>query len=105
MTNEVAKRSVVELDGFDDFTNQVEGEDSLNVSSGVIQGTKIVFLDPRWLDSSEKDITGVLLTAIGTRNVVNKWFADNKSLVTRILAPGEKFPNFGKLNAECEALT
>ena len=98
----MVKRTVAELDGFDDFTNEVEGEENLNVSSRVIQGVKIKFLDPRWSDNNEKDITGTLLTALGVLNVVNKWGPDNKPLETRILAPGEKFPNFEKLNAECD---
>src|SRR6516225_2472536 len=102
MGNEMVKRTVAELDGFDDFTNEVEGEENLNVSSRVIQGVKIKFLDPRWSDNNEKDITGTLLTALGVLNVVNKWGPDNKPLETRILAPGEKFPNFEKLNAECD---
>src|SRR5262249_25295894 len=101
MTNEVVKRTVVELDGFADFTNEVEGEDNLNVLTGVIQGIKVAFLDSRWLDNNEKDITGSLFTAIGIRNVVNKWGPDNKPLVTHILTPGDKFPSFAKLNAEC----
>jgi hypothetical protein len=102
MSNDVAKRTVVDLDGFNDFTRAVEGEEDLNMSSRVIQGIKIKFLDPRWLDVNETDITGRLLTAIGVLNVVNKWSHDNKPLVTRILAPGEKFPNFKELNAECD---
>jgi|SRR5215831_14111039 len=102
MTNDVMKRTIVDLDGFNDFTNEVEGEENLNVSGKVIQGVRIKFLDPRWLDNNGKDITGTLLTAIAVLNVVTKWGRDNKPLETRILAPGEKFPNFEKLNAECD---
>jgi hypothetical protein len=90
------------LDGFDDYTDAIEGNKDLNVSSRVIQGTKIKFIDPRWLDANEEDITGTLLTAVGVLNVVNKWSQDNKPLETQILAPGERFPNFEKLNAECD---
>jgi hypothetical protein len=70
----------------------------------VIQGVKIKFLHPPggWFDNAEQDITGKLLTAIGVRNVANKWnLQENVPVETRILAPGEKFPNFDKLNAEC----
>jgi hypothetical protein len=98
--NEIVKRqSIVDLDGFNDFTNEVEGEED-RASSRVIQGTKLKFLDPRWL-INETDVTGKLLTAIGVLNVVNKWDHDNMPVETRILAPGEKFPNFDTLNKGC----
>jgi hypothetical protein len=43
MTNEVMKKAttVVDLDGFNDFTSEVEGEEDINVSSRVIQGGKL----------------------------------------------------------------
>ena len=95
------RSSVVELDGFDDFTNEVEGVEE-RMSSKVIEGTKIKFIDPRWLNAKTgQDITGKHLTVVGVRNVINKWGPDNELLDIRILAPGEKFPNFDKLNAEC----
>ena len=102
MTNDLTKRTIVDLDGFNDFTNEVEGEENLNVSGRVIQGVRIKFLDPRWLDNSENNITGALFTAIAVLNVVTKWGHDGKPLETRVLAPGKKFPNFEKLNAECD---
>jgi hypothetical protein len=42
----------------------------------------------------------MLLTVIGVRNVVNKWSPDNKPLVTNILPPGVKFPDFKALNSK-----
>jgi len=96
----VKRQTIVDLDGFNDFTNEVEGEEE-RAAGRVIQGDKIKFIDPRWVDQAGKDITGKLLTAIGVRNVVNKWGHDNMPLETRILAPGEKFPNFDELNKEC----
>jgi hypothetical protein len=104
MSNDVAKTTTYQLDafdGFNDFTNEVEGEEE-RVSGRVIQGNKIKFIDPRWLDNTGKDITGKLLTAIGVRNVVSKWGHDNTLLASRILAPGEKFPNFDELNRQCD---
>src|SRR5262249_11073695 len=86
--------------GFNNFTDEVEGEED-RASSWVIQGTKIKFNNPRWLDNAERDITGKLLTAIGVRNVVNKWGHNDIPIETRILAPGERFPNFDELNAKC----
>jgi hypothetical protein len=98
----VRRQTVVDLDGFKDFTNEVEGagdDDRVNTSARVIQGTKLKFNDPRWLIDG-RDVTGMLLTVIGVRNVVNKWGPDNKPLITNVLPPGTKFPDFKKLNAE-----
>jgi hypothetical protein len=96
----VRKQNVVDLDGFSDFTNECEGDsDDVNMSSRVIQGTKLKFIDPRWLIDGQ-DVTGKQLTLIGVRNVVNKWSHDNKPLVTEILQPGQRFPDFKKLNDE-----
>jgi hypothetical protein len=94
-------QNVVDLDGFNDFTNEVvgAGDEHVNTSAPVIQGTKLKFIDPRWLIDG-RDVTGMLLTVIGVRNVVNKWSPDNKPLVTNILPAGEKFPNFEALNAK-----
>ena len=94
-------QNIVDLDGFNDFTNEVEGaeDERVNTSARVIQGTKLKYIDPRW-QIDGRDVTGMLLTLVGTRNVVNKWGPDGKPLVTNILPPGEKFPDFKKLNAE-----
>jgi hypothetical protein len=103
MTNELTKRTITDLDGFNDFTNEVEGEEDLNsMSTKVIHGTRFKFLDPRWLDPSGKDITGALFTAIAVANVATKWGRDNKPLDTKVLQPGKKFPDFEKLNDECD---
>jgi hypothetical protein len=94
------RKNIVDLDGFSDFTDEREGDDDdINMSSRVIQGAKLKYLDPRWL-IDDQDVTGKRLTLIGVRNVVNKWSKDNKALVTEILPPGQKFPNFKKLNDE-----
>ena len=94
--------SVVDLDGFAGYTRAVEGQDESAASSRVIQGEKIKFIDPRWL-LNEKDITGMVLTSLGLRRVVNKWdLFKNVPLITRILGPNEKFPDFDKLNLECD---
>src|SRR4051794_2640421 len=97
----VKNQNIVDLDGFNDFTNEVEGaeDERVNTSARVIQGTKLKFIDPRWLIDG-RDVTGMLLTIIGVRNVVNKWSPDNRPLVTNILPPGVKFPDFKVLNAK-----
>jgi hypothetical protein len=103
MSDELVSRqkTVIELDGFDDFTSQTEGEDDSRASARVIQGTKLKFIDPRWLRETA-DITGLLLTVVGERNVVNLWGHDDNPIETRILAPGEKWPDFKKLNDACD---
>jgi hypothetical protein len=99
----VKRQSIVDLDGFNDFTNEVEGQEEDRASSRVIIGAKIKFIFPpgSWLDTAENNITGKRLTVLGTRNVVNKWGHDNMPIETHILAPGEKFPNFDERNAKC----
>jgi hypothetical protein len=103
MSNEMTtatKKTVLELDGFNAFTNEVEGDDNINTGSSIIQGTKLKYLDPCWW-IGEQNVTGTLLTAVNVLNVVTKWGHDKKPLETRILAPGERFPDFAKLNTDC----
>jgi hypothetical protein len=95
-------RSIVDLDGFDNFTSEVEGEEGVNESRGVIQGSKIKFIDPQYWLLGEKNITGTSLTALGVRKVVTKWSQDNKPLATHVLAPDQKFPDFKQLKDECD---
>ena len=48
MSNEMTtatKKTVPELDGFNSFTNEVEGYDNINTGSSIIQGTKLKYLD------------------------------------------------------------
>src|SRR5262245_26740604 len=97
----VPVRDVVELDGFSDFSRDVEEDDDghINTSSYVIQGVKLKFNDPHWFTSTG-NVDGKLLTVVGVRKVVNKWGLNNKPLITQILPPGEKFPDFKELNAK-----
>jgi hypothetical protein len=94
--------TILELDGFANYTSEVEGEsDALDTASRAIIGDQLKFIDPRWLLEGA-DVTGKLVTVIGTRNVATKWGHDHKPLITRILTPGEKFPNFKALNDACD---
>ena len=81
MTNEVTtttKKPVLELDGFNDFTDEVEGDDNVNTGGSIIQGKKLKFLDPDWHIEAQI-VTGMRLTAINVLNVVtgatttNRW--------------------------------
>jgi hypothetical protein len=95
------KPSIVELDGFADHTDETEGDgETLDTSSRAIIGDRLKFVDPRWTLGGA-DVTGMLATLVGTRNVVTKWGPDRKPLITQILAPGEKWPNFKAFNDEC----
>jgi hypothetical protein len=103
MSQEIVRvqKSVIECDGVSDFTSEVEGEEEVNVSAQAIQGARIKYIDPRWLLGTT-DITGHLFTVLGERNVATKWNHNNKPLETIILEPGQKFPDFKKLNSECD---
>ena len=104
MSNEVmttTNKPVVELDGFNNFTDEVEGDDGINAIGSVIRGAKFKFLDPDW-KIEERIVTGKRFTAVDVVNVSTKWSQDNKPLETHILAAGEKFPDFDSsmLNAQ-----
>jgi hypothetical protein len=95
--------SVVDLDGFEGYTRAVEGRDDSAASGRVIQGEKIKFINPHWLDSGENIIDGKPLTVLGLRRVVNKWhLAKNVPLETYILGPNQKYPDFDALNDKCD---
>jgi len=65
-------QSVVDLDGFNDFTSETAGDDNVNTMPRVIQGTKLKFTSPNWLIDGQV-VTGKLLTVLGVRKVVTKW--------------------------------
>jgi hypothetical protein len=94
-------RSVIELDGLSggylDDTGQ--GDDD-RTSSRVIQGGKLKFDDPNWYLNGQI-VTGLLLTIIAMRKIVNKWSADGKPLETQILLPSDPFPDFKAHNKTC----
>src|SRR6516164_2641375 len=107
MGNDVAKKpenELCNLDGFDGFTDETEGEDEQS-SGSLIVGTKIKFDEAQvWVDSNGKKLpAGLELVFIKVRRVVRKWGPDNKSIEgeTKILEPHEKWPDFDALNAKC----
>jgi len=107
MGNDVAKKpenELCNLDGFDGFTDETEGEDEQS-SRSLIVGTKIKFDEAQvWVDSNGKKLpAGLELVFIKVRRVVRKWGPDNKSIEgeTKILEPHEKWPDFDALNAKC----
>ena len=94
--NEVMKPP---LDGFSGlFEDTVEGEDS--ATKRLIQGQKVKFSNQAtWTigEGEELPKTRELIAANVTR-VTQKW-DDGQPIGTRILEPGEKFPDVEKLNA------
>jgi hypothetical protein len=110
MINDLSKQTQRQLDGFDTFDDTIEsgGGEQTPTSSFIIQGNRIAYGDAKipfkWLDK----VTGELLStsrefvAIDLLRVVQKWLpaGGNNPPDTQILAPGEKFPDIDKLNAE-----
>src|SRR6516164_3405683 len=77
MGNDVAKKpenELCNLDGFDGFTDETEGEDEQS-SGSLIVGTKIKFDEAQvWVDSNGKKLpAGLELVFIKVRRVVRKW--------------------------------
>ena len=97
--NEVAKKQVVDLDGFRGFTDQIEGDED-GQSSSLFQGKRIKFTnDYNWMvngvrlpDTFEAVVTEVL-------RCVLKWHPDKtQAPEVKVLGPGEKFPDIDTLN-------
>jgi hypothetical protein len=93
------------LDGFAGYTGETEGEEQ---SSLVIVGEKISFTnDAQWVNSAGNELPpGLELIVDKILRVINYWEEDddgrsrpNKEK-SRILAPGEKFPNTKLLNEQ-----
>jgi hypothetical protein len=88
------------LDGFEGFSDEVEGGDERQTTGRVIQGQLLRFTnEAKWVVADEVLPPDLELIAIGVGRVVQKW-KDGKPVETIILAPGQKFPDVEKLNAE-----
>jgi hypothetical protein len=90
---------VNEVDGFEAFEAGVEGEQAQG--RGVIQGTCMRFTNQAmWVINDGDELPADLeLVVVDIARVVQKW-RDQQPIETRILAPGEKFPDIKKLNEE-----
>jgi hypothetical protein len=102
MTNEMTKKQEQELanlDGFDSFTSETEGEASSAGSSGaVIQGTKLGFtLMCTWDPPIEAD-----LIAVDVGRYVQKLSPDNQFLNEYLITldRGEPWPDIATMNHE-----
>jgi hypothetical protein len=98
MINAVVKQEQRNLDGFEGYEDEVEGGEDLSTSRSNL-GTKLVYtLQATWDPSIVND-----LIAIDVQRVVNKWGKekDGPPLESRILSPGERFPDIAALNNNC----
>jgi hypothetical protein len=78
------------------YVDGVEGDD--RSQTGVIQGSVIKFTnDANWVCNGEELSPDLELVVIGVARVVQKW-QDQQPIETRILGPGEKFPDLEQLN-------
>jgi hypothetical protein len=97
MSNEVAKKAVAEVDGFDGYEDGTEG--GRERGGQVIQGQRIKFTnEATWEkdDGQEIDEDREFI-AVDIARVVQKW-RDQMPVETIILAPHQKFPDVGKMN-------
>ena len=89
-------------DGFAGYETQSEGGDQQQQQTGnVIQGAVVKFTnEANWVTRDGLELSPDLeLVAIGVARVVQKW-QDQVSVETKILGPGEKFPDLDQLNAD-----
>jgi hypothetical protein len=100
MSNEITKKPPSDLDGFDGFTDEVQGAEE-RVSASTIQGTRIKFTnEAMWVtfDGLELDANAEFIGVDVGRFVV-KWGDDGPiEDGTITLAPGEKFPDVKAMN-------
>jgi hypothetical protein len=98
ISNIIKKTAVA--DGFEGYEDGVEGHERPQ-GAGVIQGVLVKFINEGTWETRDGDtIDGDLeLIAVGLERVVQKW-QDGKPIETKILEPGEKFPDVEALNAE-----
>jgi hypothetical protein len=99
-----------QLDGFDTFDDAIEsdGAEQTSALSSIMQGNQLKYGTTNMPFTWQDKVTGKpfsserVLVAIDLLRVVQKWSpaSDNSPPETRILAPGEKFPNVDKLNTE-----
>jgi hypothetical protein len=101
MMNEIAKgeTSARELDGFDGYAST--GEDRGGApSERPIQGDLLKFTNEgRWVDPAGGELSSELeLVAVNVGKSLVKWKAEGAP-ESRLLGPGEKFPDIAELNA------
>ena len=99
MSNELSKQKPIELDGFESYDDSVEGHDRPPSNQGsIVKFTN----EARWVTREGEEIPPTKeLIAINIGREVVKWNTDKEAPPARtILAPGQRFPDIEKLNAE-----
>src|SRR5215472_2813691 len=95
----IIKKELPAADGFTGWADSIEGVERPE-GAGLIQGTLLKFSNTaQWVTRDEDEISSDLeLIAVDVQRVVQKW-QDGLPAETRILEPGEKFPDLEALNA------
>jgi len=95
---ELTKPNLQTLDGFSGFEDGIQGDDRPQGGS-VIQGNLVKFTnESTWVTREGEELSPTLeLVAIDICRLVQRW-KDQQPVETRILAPGEKFPDVHALN-------
>jgi hypothetical protein len=106
MTNDLTKRSSVELDGFAGYSDEIAGgggDAGERVNRSVILGSRIKFIDGKWITHPEGVVLppGLKLVVMNIKRIWNKWGEDTEKgpLESHELGPNEPNPNFKALNA------
>jgi hypothetical protein len=96
----LVKKEMPTGDGFSGWEDGVEGRERPE-GAGLIQGTLLKFTnDSTWVTRDDEEIPSDLeLVACDVARVTQKW-CDGQPIETRILEPGEKFPDVEAMNAE-----
>jgi len=98
--NTLMKAQTAAVDNFEGWNDGVEGVERPQ-SAGLIQGTLLKFSNAaKWVTRDDDEIASdVELIAVDIQRVVQRW-EDGQPIETRILAPGENFPDLDALNAD-----
>jgi hypothetical protein len=102
MTNELSVQNTD--DGFEGYTEETEGGDP-HAQKGVLAGTtRVRFTNTaQWLTSDDEPMPDIEYAAAKILRTVVKWGVDSTKgpEETRILKPGEKYPDIAALNDSC----
>jgi hypothetical protein len=103
MANELTKKpTAAELDGFAGYTSETEGAEE-QFSERIIIGDHWKFTNEAdWKDQNDTVLNGREVVAVGVKRVVQEWSTENLPLSTRVLEPGEPFPDIKKMNEEAD---
>jgi hypothetical protein len=91
----IVKQTVV-ADGFTGYTGDIEGHER-PANAGLIQGLTKFTNEAKWVRDDEEIAPDRELIAADVVRVLQRW-EDGKPIETRILEPGEKFPDVKALN-------